>query len=97
MTDKQKRWTRVAVLLLLLVAAFVWKAQVYFSSWQGTVTHVVVPDQGTLGHVVLRDDAGREFRIQLPKEQLTSVKVGDRLAKPRMSLRVTIHEPSPAP
>lgn len=95
MTEKQKHIVRAAVLLLILVAAAVWKGQVYFSAWEGTVAQVVVPAEGRLGYVVVRDELGRTFRVDLPREQLDQVGVGDKLAKDRMTLTVKLVEKAP--
>ncbi|MGB9692052.1 MAG: hypothetical protein ACPL7D_07775 [Candidatus Sumerlaeaceae bacterium] len=96
MTAKQRQWTRIGVLLLLLVAALVWKGQGFFSEWQGNVTQIVLPDQGPNGYVVVRDDEGRYFRVILPRDQLDRLSVGDRVAKQRFSLVVKLlqHESS---
>ena len=97
MTDKQKKVARLTVLLLILVAAVVWKGQGYFSEWQGTVTQVVMPEGKRLGYAVVRDGRGRVFRIDLPIEQVSQLQPGDKLAKPRMSLRVKVVEKAPEP
>jgi hypothetical protein len=91
MTLRQKRAARVAILLLVLVAVAVWRGQVYFSRWQGTVTQVVMPPSpdGT-GAVMVRDEKGRVFRVNLPADQVALLKVGDRLVKERMSLGVRL-------
>ncbi len=95
MTENQKNIVRVVVLVLLVVAAAVWKGQVYFSAWEGTVDQVVVPAEGRLGYVVVRDPLGRTFRVNLPREQLEQLGVGDKLAKDRMTLAVKLVEKAP--
>lgn len=95
MTPKQKQAARIVALLLILVAALLWKGQGFLSPWEGTVTQLVLPGQGTSGYAMLRDDEGRYFRVEFPREQLEQLRVGDRLAKPRMSLRVKVVEKAP--
>jgi|UniRef100_A0A7C4EUA2 ABC-type phosphate transport system auxiliary subunit len=97
MTAKQKQWARLAILVLLLIVAVVWKGQVYFSSWQGTVTQIVLPESGENGYVVVRDDKNRYFRVTLPKTQLTELREGDKLGKDRFTLGVKILEKAPPP
>jgi len=88
MTEKQKRITRIIMLLLILIAAAVWKGQGFFSRWNGTVTQIVIPAESSTGYVMVRDSEGRFFRVDLPAAQLSMLKVGDHLTKERMTLVV---------
>ncbi|MCX7624693.1 MAG: hypothetical protein N2Z21_00540 [Candidatus Sumerlaeaceae bacterium] len=95
MTPKQKQLARIVALALILVVALLWKGQGFLSPWEGTVTQLVLPTEGNKGYVMLRDDQGRYFRIYFPREHIEELSVGDRLAKPRMSLRVKVVEKAP--
>ncbi len=92
MTPKQKQWARIGILLLLLIAAVIWKGQGFLSEWDGTVTQVVLPEQGSIGYATVRDVEGRYFRVNLPREQIEQLDVGDHLAKQRFSLVVKLLE-----
>lgn len=95
MTPKQKHMTRIIALALILVAALLWKGQGFLSPWEGTVTQLVLPAQGQNGYAMLRDEQGRYFRVEFPRDQIEQLRAGDRLAKPRMSLRVKVVEKAP--